>query len=112
MTLQKVSYEKLTCEHRGFTDYKDCHREESQAPPVSRGDTSSHENLADKMVLARHRNRALSSTYRRQLDLLSRQPSRRRGWGSDLSQLTTSMETLTSVDTARKLKRTHAVPTP
>lgn len=73
MTLQKVSYEKLTREHRGFTDYKDCHREESQAPPVSRGDTCSHENLADKMVLARHRNRALSSTYRRQLDLLSRQ---------------------------------------
>lgn len=79
MTLQKVSYEKLSWEHRGFSDYKDCHREEGQAPPVSRGDTCSHENLADKRALARHRNLALSSTYRRQLDLLSRQPSRRRG---------------------------------
>lgn len=79
MTLQKVSCEKLTCEHGGFTDYRDCDGEQSQAPPVSRGDTCSHENLADKVVLARHRNLALSSTYKRQLDLLSRQPSRQCG---------------------------------
>lgn len=78
-TLQKVSCEKLSCQHGGFTDYKDCHREEGQARPVCRGDTCSHENLADKRVLTRHRNLALSSTYRRQLDLLSRQPSRRCG---------------------------------
>lgn len=53
MTLRKVSYEMLSCEHGGVADYKDCHREEGQAPPVSRGDTCSHENLADKRVLAR-----------------------------------------------------------